>query len=81
MLEDSKKYLAVEERTERPARLEEMLEISRKLSGDFPFVRCDYYIVNQKLYFGEMTFTPACGLYTAHTRIKGKEMTDYLNVP
>lgn len=41
---------------EKPAQLEEMLELARKLSRDIPFLRVDFYIINGKVYFGEMTF-------------------------
>ena len=45
----------------RPNNLSEMLEAASILSKGFPFVRVDFYIVGEKVYFGEMTFTPcAC---------------------
>ena len=47
---------------EKPAELDEMLELSRVLSKDIPFVRTDFYVVNHKVYFGELTFFPASGL-------------------
>jgi len=51
----------------KPEVLNEMVLACRKLSMGFPQVRIDFYIVNQKLYFGEMTFTSQGGsnyLYT-----------------
>lgn len=45
----------------RPARLKEMLEICRALSRGFPYVRVDLYYTCGKVYFGELTFTPASG--------------------
>lgn len=45
----------------KPPRLAEMMEMSRVLADGFPFVRVDWYVVRGKLYFGEMTFTPASG--------------------
>lgn len=45
----------------KPDGLEEMLNISRILSEDFPFVRVDLYYVNGKTYFGELTFYPWTG--------------------
>lgn len=45
----------------RPACYEEMLEISRKLSKDFPHVRVDLYSVEDKPVFGEMTFSKGAG--------------------
>lgn len=41
---------------EKPSNLDEMLEIARKLSKDIPFVRVDLYLINGKIYFGELTF-------------------------
>ena len=34
----------------------EMLETARKLSKDFPFVRCDFYVTKNGYRFSEMTF-------------------------
>ncbi len=45
----------------RPDNLEEMIAIAEKLSAEFEFVRVDLYNVNNKIYFGEMTFTPNNG--------------------
>ncbi len=45
----------------RPAELEEMLETARTLSKSFPYVRVDLYRANGRVYFGELTFTPANG--------------------
>lgn len=45
----------------KPVQLDEMLELSKKLSESIPFVRTDFYDVGGKVYFGEMTFYPASG--------------------
>lgn len=47
----------------RPACLDEMLEISKKLSSDFDFVRVDLYEVAGKVYFSELTFSPAACVF------------------
>ena len=46
---------------EKPEELEQIVEISKKLSKGIPFVRTDFYVVNHKVYFGEFTFFPANG--------------------
>lgn len=46
-----------------PLVLDEMLDVSRKLSQEFVYVRIDFYIIDNNLKFGEMTFTPGSGLY------------------
>jgi len=47
---------------ERPASLPAMLRAASILGKDFDFVRVDFYEVNSRPYFGEMTFTPGAGL-------------------
>lgn len=44
-----------------PTNLKKMMGLAEKLSTDIPFVRVDFYDVNGKIYFGEMTFFPASG--------------------
>ena len=44
-----------------PDKWDEMVSIAEKLAEEFPFVRVDLYYVNGKIYFSEMTFTPAKG--------------------
>lgn len=46
----------------KPAYFEEMLALSKSLSKPFPFVRCDFYEVDGKIYCGELTFYPGNGM-------------------
>ena len=46
---------------DKPKGLEEMLEIAKKLSEDFPAVRVDLYNIDGKIFFGELTFYPWSG--------------------
>ena len=45
----------------RPIVLDEMLKVASDLSKGFPEVRVDFYMVRDRLVFGEMTFTSDCG--------------------
>lgn len=45
----------------KPKNFEKMIEISRLLSADFPFVRVDLYNIDGIIYFGELTFYPSSG--------------------
>lgn len=48
---------------EKPKQLEKAIELATKLSEGFAFVRVDFYFVgDEDIYFGEMTFTPASGV-------------------
>lgn len=50
-----------EEKLKQPTQLAKMLEYARTLSTGMPFVRVDFYQVNNKVYFGEITLTPDAG--------------------
>lgn len=50
------------ETLKKPKHWEEMIQIAKILSADFPFVRVDLYDLEGKVYFGELTFTPANGM-------------------
>lgn len=43
---------------QRPDNYSEMIKIAEKLSDGFPFVRVDCYVLNSKVYVGEMTLFP-----------------------
>jgi hypothetical protein len=43
---------------EKPLALAQMLGYAKQLSADLPFVRVDFYNVDGKIIFGEMTFYP-----------------------
>ena len=46
----------------KPDKLDEMLELSRVLSKEFSHIRVDWYLVNNKLFWGELTFFDGSGL-------------------
>ena len=52
---------AIGDDVEKPEELHKMLELSEILAKDFIFVRVDFYISRNKIYFGELTFHPAGG--------------------
>jgi hypothetical protein len=40
-----------------------MLEIAGKLARSFEYVRVDLYAPDDRILFGELTFTPGAGVY------------------
>ena len=50
-----------DEISERPVLLGKMIELSEILAEDIPHLRVDWYIVDNNLYFGEITFYDASG--------------------
>lgn len=47
---------------EKPKNFEKMVELSKKLSVGIPHVRVDFYEVDDRIYFGEMTFFQNSGM-------------------
>lgn len=45
----------------KPENFQLMVELAKKLSFGFPFVRVDFYNIEGEIYFGEMTLFPAAG--------------------
>jgi hypothetical protein len=58
----------------RPPNLQALIETAETLSDNLDFVRVDLYDVGERIYFGEMTPTPACGF----TRFQPRAMDDRL---
>jgi hypothetical protein len=42
-------------------KIKEAIVLAKKLTGNLHYCRVDFYIVNDKIFFGEMTFTPYGG--------------------
>lgn len=64
----------------KPKSLDNMISIAEALADGFPFVRIDFYDIDGKAVFGEMTFTPGAGVVTAQIDIDGKSMGDLLQL-
>ena len=54
-------YECSKEIIKKPHSFEKMKELAEKLSKGIPFVRVDFYEIDEKPYFGEMTFYPGSG--------------------
>lgn len=66
---------------EKPTELSEMIDLARKLSKNISFVRCDFYIVNHKILFGEMTFFPNSGFLPFQPEHYDLEFGNYITLP
>ena len=65
----------------KPKNFEKMIEFSKVLSRDFPFVRVDFYEVNDHLYFGELTFYPGAGFEEFEPEEYDKILGDWIKLP
>ena len=50
----------------KPNQFEQMIKLAEKLSKGFPHIRVDFYEVNNKIYFGELTFYDMSGYLIIH---------------
>ncbi|NIZ40091.1 ATP-grasp fold amidoligase family protein [Entomospira entomophila] len=46
--------------------LDKMIELSKKLMYNLDYARIDWYYIDQKIYFGEITLTPMAGLWLTY---------------
>ena len=60
---------------------EEMKELAARLSHGFPFVRIDFYNVNGKIYFGEITFFHDAGIVPMIPDNWNKLLGDWILLP
>lgn len=65
---------------DKPKCFKEMIEKARVLAKDIPFVRIDFYEINCKLYFGEITFFPASGLGRFSPEIWNEKLGEMVNL-
>ena len=59
---------------DKPKNLDLMLKYAKMLSQEFVFVRVDFYEVNNKVYLGELTFSPT----NSFLDFKDKEQSIYV---
>lgn len=64
-----------------PKNLDEMIHLAEILCQGFAHVRVDFYDVNGKIYFGEMTFTSGNGGETFTPKEYGKALGDLITLP
>ena len=65
----------------KPINFEKMIELSRKLSKGFPHVRVDFYEVEGRIYFGELTFYHFSGFQPFIPNKWDKIFGDWLKLP
>lgn len=66
---------------EKPQHLEQILKLSSKLSKGSPFMRTDFYVIKDKIYFGEITFYPESGFGKFIPEKYDKTLGDLIELP
>ncbi len=57
-----------------------MLDVAAKLAAQFPFVRVDLYSIGNRIYFGELTFTPGSGLVRFNPKSADLELGKIIDI-
>ena len=65
---------------EKPKNFSKMVELAEKLAKEIPFVRVDLYNIDGRIYFSEMTFTPAKGTLILDDYKCDFEMGEWLDI-
>lgn len=66
---------------DKPKTYDKMVELAKILSKDCPFARVDFYEINGKLYFGEITFYPGSGFTVYSPDGWDEKIGEWLNLP
>lgn len=74
-------FIGHDKAVKAPKSLKAMLEASKKLSKPFPFVRVDFYEIDGKPKFGELTFYPANGTGTFKNLKDDEKLGNMLKLP
>lgn len=75
-----KDYKLLVEKPGKPINFKKMKEFSALLSSKIPHVRCDWYEINGKLYFGELTFFTCSGFVPFEDDKWDEKMGDLLEL-
>lgn len=65
----------------KPKKFEKMKEIAAVLSKDIPELRVDFYEVDNKIYFGELTFFDGSGFDRIEPREWDEKVGDWVTLP
>ena len=66
---------------DKPKALQELLDLSKKISKGRAQVRTDFYLINEKIYFGEMTFYHGAGYEQFVPSELGEYFGGYIQLP
>lgn len=66
---------------EKPQNLKKILELASILSKNSPFMRTDFYVINDRIYFGEITFYPESGFGKFNPEEYDKILGDLIELP
>ena len=80
-LDIKQKYPHAQNTLRKPETFDKMIEFSKILSKGFPHVRVDFYEVDGRLYFGELTFYHFSGFMPFEPSKWDKTFGDWIHLP
>lgn len=66
---------------DKPQKLEQMLDLAAKLSEGIPHIRTDFYAIDDKIFFGELTFSHGSGMERYTPESLNLELGQWLVLP
>lgn len=76
-----KDFNQFDKKIKKPNNFKKMQELAKRLSTGHTFLRVDFYEINDKIYFGELTFTPCAGFCPFDPEEYDKILGDMLILP
>ena len=70
-----------EEKPKKPQNFEKMKELAMQLSEGMTFIRVDFYEINGKIYFSELTFTPCGGFMPFEPKEYDEKLGKMIQLP
>ena len=74
-------YPSLKKGLPEPKNYNKMVELAENLAKNIPFVRVDFYEVEGKIYFGELTFYPGSGFEEFFPEVWDNELGEWINLP
>lgn len=74
-------YRSFSKLPKKPVNFSKMIEFAKFLSRDIPFLRVDFYEINNRLFFGELTFFPTSGFQTFEPDTWNLTLGSWINFP
>lgn len=76
----TRKYKNSNKEIKRPVNYKKMIKLAEILSEGIPFARIDFYEIDNKIYFGEITLYPGCGFEKFNPSKYDKILGDWIDL-
>ena len=74
-------YKPFDDLPQKPKEFEKMIDLTKQLSKNIPFLRVDLYEIEGKIYFSELTFSPCGGMMRFEPEEWDYKFGEYIKLP